>query len=134
MRLSNSAQVRVLPSQTTARLPGQSLAWRATRTGMETNSGKSSRVGWGTRSESGLMRGPAPFGLLPGLDLLDRTAGLLPRRIAAFEMGDGRQAHVLRGLGGEGGAPGAGAEEHELVAGLEIILGVGTLRIDPHLQ
>ena len=50
IRLSNSAQLRVLPSHTTARLPGNALACRAIRIGIETNSGKSPAVGCGTRA------------------------------------------------------------------------------------
>src|SRR5437762_12584683 len=72
--------------------------------------------------------------LFLGLDLLDRPTGLLPGAEAAFQVCDGGEPHVLRGPGGERRTPGAGAEEHELVAGLEIILGVRTLRVDPHLQ
>ena len=70
---------------------------------------------------SGLLR--ATRGL--GLDRFHRTARLLPGAEAALEVSDRRKAHVLRRLGRECRAPGAGAEEHELVAGLEVVLGVG---------
>src|SRR5260370_19109626 len=94
------------------------------------NSGKSSSVGCGTKAVSGLIANA----LLLGLDLFDRPARLLPGAEAALEMCDRRQPHVLRRLGGERRPPGAGTEEHEFVAALEIILGVGALRIDPHLE
>src|SRR4030095_12024885 len=129
MRRSKSRQVRALSSHITARLSGHAAALRAMRMGIETNSGKSSSVGCGTRLVSGLIAN-----LFLGLDLLDRAAPPLPSAQAALDVGDRRQAHVLRRLGRQRRAPGAGAEEDELVAGLEIILGVGALGIDPHFE
>src|SRR4030095_4038056 len=120
MRRSKSRQERALSSHSTARLSGDVAALRAMRIGIETNSGNSSSVGCGTRAVSGLIAG-----LLLGLDLLDRAACLLPGAEAALDVGDRRQPHVLRRLGRQRRAPGAGAEEDELVAALEIILGVG---------
>src|SRR5829696_10323769 len=128
-RRSKSRQVRALSSHSTACLSGQAAALRATRTGIETNSGNSSSVGCGTRAVSGLIAN-----LLLGLDLLDGTTRLLPGAETAGDVGDRRQAHVLRRLGRQCRAPGAGAEEDELVAALEIVLGVGARRIDPHLE
>ena len=61
MRLSNSRQVRALPSHITARLSGQAWALRATRIGIETNSGKSLSVGCGTRSGVGTHAGRPYF-------------------------------------------------------------------------
>src|SRR5260370_28900475 len=130
MRLSNARHVRVSASHMTAIFSGQASALRATRTGIETKSGKSSSVGCGTRAVSGLMATT----LFLGLDLFDRSARLLPGAEAAFEVRDRCQPHVLRRLGGDRRPPGAGAQEDELVAGLEIVLGVGTLGIDPHLE
>src|SRR5882724_13416000 len=129
MRRSKSRQVRVLPSHIAASLSGQARALRATRIGIETYSGKSSTVGCGTRAVSGLISA-----LLLRLDLLDRPAGLLPGAEAALDMSYRRQSHVLRRLGGKRRPPGSGAEEDELVAGLEIVLGVGALGVDPHFE
>src|SRR6185312_1411572 len=133
MRRSNSRQVRLLPSHTTARLSGHWLAWRPMRIGIETKSGKSSSDGCGTSSLSGSASGGL-IALPLRLDLRDGPTGLLPGAETALEMGDRQQAHVLRRLGRQRRAPGAGAEEDELVAGLEVVLGVGALRIDPHLE
>src|SRR5690348_13330937 len=103
------------------------------RIGMETKSGKSASDGCGTSSLSASASGGLIV-LLLRLDLRDGSAGLLPRAEAAFEMGDRQQAHVLRRLGRQRRAPGAGAEEDELVAALEVVLGVWALGIDPHLE
>src|SRR5262245_57720571 len=65
MRRSKSRQVRLLSSHFTATLSGQAAALRATRMGIETNSGKSLSVGCGTRAASGLIAA-----LFLGLDLL----------------------------------------------------------------
>ena len=100
------------------------------RIGIETKSGKSSSVGCGTSilpgSGPGSASGSAPgSSLFLRLDLCDRAARLLPGTQAAFEMGDRHQAHVLRRLGRQRRAPGAGAEEDELVAALEYSLAYG---------
>src|SRR3954471_17644890 len=103
------------------------------RTGIETKSGKSSSVGCGTSSSPGSASGGL-IALLLRLDLHQPAPGLLPGAETAFEMGDRHQAHVLRRFGRQRRAPGTGAEEDELVAALEIVLRVGALGIDPHLE
>src|SRR5258708_24607345 len=107
MRLSNARHVRVSASHMTAIFSGQASALRATRTGIDTKSGKSSSVGCGTRAVSGLIAA----GLFLRLDLFDRSARLLPGAEPAFEGRARGQSLVLRRLGGDGRASGARAEE-----------------------
>src|SRR5262245_37552046 len=106
-RRSKSPQLRLAPSHFTAGLSGKSAALRATRIGIETNSGKSASVGCGTSCSALMASRPALF---LGLDLFDRATRLLPGAKAALEMRHRRQSHVLRRLGRERRAPGAGTE------------------------
>src|SRR5689334_4279635 len=100
------------------------------RIGIETKSGNSASDGCGTSSLSASASGGL-IALLLRLDLCHGATGLFPGAKTALEMGDRRQAHVLRRLGRQRRAPGAGTEEDELVAALEVVLGVGALGIDP---
>src|SRR5204863_10159789 len=75
-----------------------------------------------------------PSPLLLRLPLLHRAAGVAPGGVAAGDVGNGLEAHVLRGLGGERGAQAAGAVEHELLVLLEHRLRIRALRIDPEFE
>src|SRR3954465_10589140 len=75
-----------------------------------------------------------PSPLLLRLPLLRRTTGIAPGGVAAGDVGDGLQAHVLGGLGRERGAQAAGAVEDEFLVFLENRFCVGALRIDPEFQ
>src|SRR6185503_11918847 len=68
------------------------------------------------------------------LGRLDGAAGLLPRAEAALDVGDGLEAHAVRGLRGQSGPQAAGAEEDELLVLREDRLVVRALRVDPELQ
>src|SRR5947209_2178069 len=68
------------------------------------------------------------------LQLFDRTARLAPRFKAAFDMGDGRQAHVLCGLRGKRRAPTTRAEEDEALVFGEDRLVIRALRIYPEFK
>src|SRR5690348_14296874 len=72
--------------------------------------------------------------LLLRFPFFSRPAGVAPGGIAAADMRDWLQAHVLRGLGRERRAKPAGAMEDELLVFLEDRLGVGRRRVDPELQ
>src|SRR4051794_6646494 len=81
-----------------------------------------------------VVRAVSTSPLLLRLPLLGRPTGVAPGGVAAGDVGDGLEAHVLRGLGGERRAQAAGAMKDELLVLLEHRLRIRALRIDPEFE